>query len=73
MGQSGRSSPWHLCIVAHSYTDQKIFLTVLICMHKQRSLHPSVIVVLGFIGVILLSTLVLMLPISRAEGTSSPA
>ena len=72
MGQSGRSSPWHLCIVAHSYTDQKIFLTVLICMHKQRSLHPSVIVVLGFIGVILLSTLVLMLPISRAEGTSSP-
>ena len=35
-------------------------------------MHPATIVVLGFLGVIALSTVVLMLPISRADSTAPP-
>ena len=41
-------------------------------MFKQRLLHPSAIVVMGFMGVIAISTGVLMLPVSRAS-SSAPA
>ncbi|MDO5653152.1 MAG: potassium transporter TrkG [Brachymonas sp.] len=41
-------------------------------MLKRRSLNPSTIVALGFAGVILLSTFVLMLPVSRADSAAPP-
>ncbi len=41
-------------------------------MLKRRSLHPSAIVAMGFMGVIAISTLVLLLPVSRADAASPP-
>jgi len=41
-------------------------------MLKNRFSHPSAIVVMGFLGMIALSTAVLMLPVSRAD-SSAPA
>ena len=41
-------------------------------MLKRRSLHPSAIVVMGFMGMIAISTLVLLLPISRADAAAPP-
>lgn len=41
-------------------------------MLKNRFSHPSAIVVMGFLGMIVLSTAVLMLPVSRAD-SSAPA
>ena len=41
-------------------------------MLKRRSLHPSAVVVMGFMGMIAISTLVLLLPISRADAAAPP-
>lgn len=41
-------------------------------MLKHRFSHPSAIVVMGFVGMVVLSTAVLMLPISRADASAPP-
>ena len=41
-------------------------------MLKRYSLHPSAIVALGFVGMIALSTVVLMLPVARVDRTAPP-
>lgn len=41
-------------------------------MLKPRKLHPTAIVALGFFGVVMLSTMVLMLPISRTASHQPP-